>query len=296
MNPESRTNEIDNAVTTFVLVAFCLSGILSLIVGLTGGYRSPLIGLQFLAMGIPALAAVIVRPWFGASRADWRRLPWQYVPLALMILPVVMHIAMLPVIVWYEGSLPWQEWLTPQADGLIHSSEERAWGVMTAGGLLRRVAMNAVVGVTIVSALAVFEEVGWRAWLLPRLLQRMSAARAVVLTSVIWAVWHVPLQLSGVQHIDGVSPVMLAVTMPMGIFATGLVIGWLWLRTESIWIVSIAHGALNNWGQYALKYMRFVAAPDSVVAAAGFIAVLTVGTLLLSRYSDQSKRQAIAGV
>lgn len=212
-----------------------------------------------------------------------------------MLLPVVMHLAMLPVIVMFEGRLPWQDWLLPQADGLIHSSEERACGVMTAGGLLRRVALNAVVGVAIVSALAVFEEVAWRRWVLPRLLQRMSASRAVVLTSVIWAAWYIPLQLSGVQHIEGVSPAMLAVTMPMGIFATGLVIGWLWLRTESIWIVSIAPGALNNCGQYALKYMRFVAAPDSVVAAAGFLAVLTVGTELLWRHSVQSKREVMAG-
>lgn len=295
-HPEFRPNAIDDPVTTFALVAFCLSVSLALIVGLTGGYRSPLIGLQFLAMGIPALAVAIVRPWYGPSLADWRRLPWQYVPLALLLLPVVMHLAMLPVIVAFEGHLPWQDWLVPQADGLIHSSAERAWGVMTTGGLLRRVAVNAVVGVTIVSALAVFEEVGWRAWLLPRLSQRMSAARAVVLTSVIWAAWHVPLQLSGVQHIDGVSPAMLAVTMPVGIFATGLVIGWLWLRTESIWIVSIAHGALNNWGQYVLKYMRFVAAPDSVVAAAGFLAVLTVGTVLLWRHAVESKREGMAGV
>lgn len=246
-------------------------------------------------MAIPALAVVIVRPWFGSSRVDWTRLPWQYVPLALMIFPVVMHLAMLPVIVGYEGGLPWQGWLTPHDDGLIHSPEERAWGVMTTGGLLRRVAINAVVGVTIVSGLAVFEEVGWRAWLLPRLLPQMSAPQAVVVTSVIWAVWHIPLQLSGVQHVDGVSPVMLAVTMPIGIFATGLVIGWLWLQTESIWIVSIAHGALNNWGQYALKYMQFVEAPDSGVAAAATIAILTVGTLLLSRHTDQGTRQAMAG-
>jgi len=48
-----------------------------------------------------------------------------------------------------------------------------------------------------------------------------------------------------------------------------LVIGWLWLKTESIWIVSLAHGALNNWGQYAFKYMQFVQAPDLIVVSAG---------------------------
>jgi hypothetical protein len=54
------------------------------------------------------------------------------------------------------------------------------------------------------------------------MLARMDARRAVVVTAVIWAFWHVPLELSGIQHIDGVAPVGLALGMPLGIFATGL--------------------------------------------------------------------------
>lgn len=32
-------------------------------------------------------------------------------------------------------------------------------------------------------------------------------------------------------------------------------IGRLWVRTESLWIAALTHGALNNWGQYAFKFM-----------------------------------------
>jgi len=139
------------------------------------------------------------------------------------------------------------------------------------------------VGIIMGSILSFFEEVGWRAWLLPRLADRMGARRAVVATAIIWALWHIPFQLSGIQHIDGVSPVNLALTLPFGIFAAGLVIGWLWVKTESIWVVTLAHGALNSWGQYAFKYMQFVRAPDSIVGGAGGLAVLVLGTLLLAR-------------
>lgn len=269
-------------IATFVAVAYSLSASLSLIVGLTGGYRSPFIGLQFLSMFIPAVAVLAVRPVMGgAVTIDWHRLPWRYVAVALLLLPVVMHAAMLPVAAIYEGRLPWQEWLTPQADGLLHSSTERGWGVMTPTGLAGRVVLNATVGVMIVSIMAIFEEIGWRAWLLPRLHARMGARRAVFITSAVWAAWHIPFQLSGVQHVDGVSPVMLALTLPVGTLGAGLVIGWLWLKTESIWIVSLAHGALNNWGQYAFKYMQFVQAPELVVVGAGSLAVLIVGAFLL---------------
>jgi membrane protease YdiL (CAAX protease family) len=212
-------------------------------------------------------------------------------PLALLLLPVVIHAAVLPVTAAYEGRLPWEDWLTPQSDGLYHTPAQRGWGALTFGGLVGRIFINAVVGVTIVSILAFFEEVGWRAWLLPRLVERMGSRLAVVVTSVIWAVWHVPFGLSGIQHIDGVSTVALALTLPFWIFAVGLVIGWLWLKTESIWIVSLAHVALNNWGQYALKYLQFVRAPDSVVGGAGALAVLILGTLLLTRGLIPAGRQ-----
>jgi hypothetical protein len=61
------------------------------------------------------------------------------------------------------------------------------------------------------------------------------------------------------------------------------VIGWLWIRTESIWIVAIAHGALNNWGQYAFKFMRDVATPDpALLLVAGFLGLLIVGSCLVA--------------
>jgi membrane protease YdiL (CAAX protease family) len=279
---ETERRDSVSLIVAFVAVAYGLSVALSLAIGLTGGASSPLIGLQFLPTFMPALAVLSVRSRVGGDLdIDWHRLPWRYVPIALFLLPVVMHAAMLPVIVTYEGKLPWEDWLTPQAGGLFHSPAERGWGVLTPSALAGRIALNAITGLVVVSTLTFFEEIGWRGWLLPRLMDHIGARRAVVVTSAIWACWHIPFQLSGIQHIDGVSPLMLALTLPFGIFATGLVIGWLWLRTESIWIVSLAHGALNNWGQYALKYMEFVKTPDSVVGTAGLLATLATGIALL---------------
>jgi membrane protease YdiL (CAAX protease family) len=136
-----------------------------------------------------------------------------------------------------------------------------------------------------VSFLVFFEEVGWRAWLLPRLVNRMDARRAVVLTAIVWAFWHIPFELSGILHIGGVSPLKLAVTIPFGTMAGGLILGWLWLRTESIWLVAIAHGALNNWGQYVFKYMKESATPDAdlLLLSAGSLALVAVGVFLLWR-------------
>jgi len=273
-------------ILLFIATAFGLSIALSVAVGLTGGHDSALIGLAYLSMFVPAIAVLVVRAvTHEAPRIFWDSFPLRYLPVALFLIPGVMHATMLPLMGILQGGVHWQDWLTPQADGLYHTPDSRGWGTLTIQGLAAHIVLNAVVGLAIVTILAFFEEIGWRAWLLPRLADRIGARSAVVVTSIIWALWHVPFQLSGIQHIDGVSPKTLALTMPLGTTAAGLILGWLWLRTESIWLVAIAHGASNNWGQYAFKYVKDSGAPerDIVVLCVGSLALLVTGVLLLSR-------------
>jgi len=281
-------------IFVYVASAYALSIALSLVVGLTGGYHSALIGLAYLSMFLPAVAVLIVSSVMNdAPRVRWDYLPLRYLPVALFVIPGVLHAVMLPLMAILQGGVQWQDWLTPQPDGLYHTPVSRGWGALTIQGLAAHIVLNAVVGLAIVSLLAVFEEIGWRAWLLPRLVDRIGARRGVVVTSIIWALWHVPFQLSGIQHIDGVSPRTLALTIPVGTMAAGLILGWLWLRTKSIWLVAIAHGASNNWGQYAFKYMKDSGAPDKDIEVlwVGSLALLACGAVLLWR-GVESRPQA----
>lgn len=52
---------MNRAIILFIATAYALSIALSLVVGLTGGYQSPLIGLGIISMFLPAIAAVVVR-------------------------------------------------------------------------------------------------------------------------------------------------------------------------------------------------------------------------------------------
>jgi membrane protease YdiL (CAAX protease family) len=274
------------AILVFVATAYALSIALSLIVGLTGGYQSPLIGLKYLSMILPAIAVLVVSSSMQeAPRVNWDLFPLSYLPAALFLIPGVVHAVALPCLLAVEGRLPWEDWLTPAPDGLFHTPAPPGWGILTTQGLMAHLLLNAVVGLVVASFLSFFEEIGWRAWLLPRLQDRMDARLAVVVTSIIWALWHIPFMLSGIQHIDGMSPLHLVFTLPFGILIAGLIFGWLWLRTGSIWLVSIAHGSLNAWGQYAFKYMQDTRVPgaDARAVSAGFLALLMVGIVLLGR-------------
>jgi hypothetical protein len=61
-------------------------------------------------------------------------------------------------------------------------------------------------------------------------------------------------------------------------------------------VYPLAHGALNNWGQYAFKFMQDFTVPSPAsVQATGFFALYLVGAVLLafgaSRFGRHSLQQ-----
>jgi membrane protease YdiL (CAAX protease family) len=108
--------------------------------------------------------------------------------------------------------------------------------------------VNAIV--TIITFAAV-EEIAWRGYLLPRLLH-LGRNRALAITGLVHAVWHLPLVLlTSLYHSDG----NLLIILPLfigTIIAAGFVYGDLRIATGSIWPASIAHGVHNaSWGALA---------------------------------------------
>jgi membrane protease YdiL (CAAX protease family) len=191
-------------------------------------------------MFIPTFAVLVVVFVTGAKPArGWDRFSLRYVPVALLLMPVVMHAVMLPVAAALWGGLPLASWLTPEPDGLYHTSAARGWGVFTPAGLVARIATNLVVGLAANSTLAFFEEVGWRGWMLPHLMDRMTVRRAVVASAVIWAFWHTPFAIGGIHHLPGIPALLIVLILPILIIGEGLVIGWLWVRSESLWLAAL---------------------------------------------------------
>lgn len=191
-------------ILAYTGIAYGSSVALSLIVGLTGGHDSRFLALGYLSMFLPAIAVSIV--YLISKEAPVVSpgpFPWRYLPATLFLMPCVLHLAMLPAMAFINGGLPWQEWLKPQSDGLYHTPSSRGWGVLTMQALILRIVFNALIGLAVVSLMAFFEELGWRAWLLPRLKERLGARLAIIVVAIVWALWHVPFQLSGIQHIDG---------------------------------------------------------------------------------------------
>ena len=103
------------------------------------------------------------------------------------------------------------------------------------------------------------------------------------MSALIWALWHIPYALSGILHVENISPLELAVVHSLGTFGAGLLLAFLWFKTESLLLVSVAHGAFNNWGQYAFKFMKTSGEHDLLLLVLVAMAGLAVGAGALVR-------------
>jgi membrane protease YdiL (CAAX protease family) len=86
------------------------------------------------------------------------------------------------------------------------------------------------------------EELAWRGYALPRLLERSGAIVASLILGVIWATWHLPLIWttgSAIEH----QPVWL---LYADLGAKALIFTWVFLRTRgSVLIAALLHGSTN---------------------------------------------------
>ena len=150
-------------------------------------------------------------------------------------------------------------WLLPPAVGVV------AYGIAWAAGLARfeaqllpqlglasfapplRFAILLGLTLTLVSFLSLFsaagEEIGWRGYLLTRLLEA-EVPRPVLVSGLVWALWHVPLIVSG-QYAAGPNRFLSAATFVVTVVGIGFTMAYLRLSTGSVWPAVALHGVWN---------------------------------------------------
>jgi membrane protease YdiL (CAAX protease family) len=87
------------------------------------------------------------------------------------------------------------------------------------------------------------EEIGWRGYMLTRLIDSGVPA-PIFVSGLVWALWHTPLILSG-QYASGPRPTLSAALFVGDVIGVGYVFGWLRLSCGSIWPCIWAHGVWN---------------------------------------------------
>jgi uncharacterized protein len=131
---------------------------------------------------------------------------------------------------------------------LMQQSGKRLPSFLTPGTIMLIQTIGALTIAPIINCIfALGEELGWRGFLLPRLIQAgMSQWKALFLSGTIWGIWHAPVIVQGLNYPE--HPILGVLLMIVFCTLLGVIFGWLQLAGGSVWAPTLAHGTLNAVG------------------------------------------------
>ncbi len=111
------------------------------------------------------------------------------------------------------------------------------------------------------------EELGWRAYLLPKLADLYGRRRAILFSGLIWGLWHAPMIAMG--HNYGVTywgyPVTGILTMVVFCLAAGSFEAYLTFRTNSVWPAAMTHSGINALAAAPTLFLALDAQPNPLL-------------------------------
>ena len=222
LSPLERRRTARRGLVIFFALVVVLSGGLEAYIWLNPATFGTLV---LALMWSPALASVIARLVLREGFSDvsfrlgglrtWR---WYVVGLAVpLVVGVVAYGA-----AWLTGLVDFEGDVTTVLRGLAYAATVTTLlGVISATG----------------------EEIGWRGYMLTRLIDA-GVPRPVLVSGLIWAVWHLPLIFAGL-YASGSNPALSAVLFIASVTSISFIFARMRLETGSVWPVVYAHAAWN---------------------------------------------------
>lgn len=263
-------------VASFLLITFSLTYLIEGVLALNG-FRwegvPPILGQYVIAgvMWVPALATVITikfitREGFGITNLRFG----SFKPYLFSGLIIPLAFAVIYGVTWLLG-LGQPDWNLNALRELMTSSGADVSTMPPASTLLVVLFISSLfLGPTINGIFGFGEELGWRGYLLPKLMP-LGKARAYLTLGIIWGLWHAPLVLMGFNY-PGYPYLgvvwMCALTTALGIFLNEMT-----LRYKSSILAGSIHGAFNGQG-YGIWRQLFPAVNPLLGGMTGIIGTL----------------------
>ena len=127
------------------------------------------------------------------------------------------------------------------------------------------------------------EEFGWRGYLLPRLAERYTPHKAVLMHSVIWWVWHLPFVLylgwndTTVSANSWISCAVVTAVSFIPAVLHGVIFAMFWLSSASLGVAVFYHAAFDEVRDGIEKSVGF----NALVEPWQMVVISVVGMLLL---------------
>lgn len=114
--------------------------------------------------------------------------------------------------------------------------------------VLSDITPSLILGVFLGLITALGEELGWRGYMLPALIERIGKKKSLLITSLFWTAWHLPLLIWG-GYMEGAQLWYKVPAFILCIIPIGIMIGILTIKSKSVWPVAFLHAAHNNYDQ-----------------------------------------------
>ena len=125
------------------------------------------------------------------------------------------------------------------------------------------------------------EEWGWRGYLVPKLSEKFSTIPMLLISGVIWGLWHAPLTIVGHNYGVGYAGFPFTGILAMCLFCIvmGTFLSYVTMKTKSCIPAILGHGAINGFAAIGMYFTKdggnaFVGpTPTGVVGMIPFIVV-----------------------
>lgn len=88
------------------------------------------------------------------------------------------------------------------------------------------------------------EEYGWRYYLQPILQKKFGLKKGVLILGVVWGLWHLPLDFF--YYVTPEYGLPMTVNQIINCVTLGIFLGFVYMKTENIWVPTIIHFLNNN--------------------------------------------------
>ena len=234
------------SVGLFLLITLVLSTICYYI-RIKGGDAAA--GMTSILMFCPAAAAFIVRARYYPKEKilGWNRCEFKYILLSIII----------PII--YLGLSYGPYWIfKPTAfTGKAYSDSVVTLLLLIPSAILP----------------AAGEEIGWRGFLLPRMAQLWNVKVSIILSGLIWAVWHFPLMIAGVYN-SGTSVWYQLPMFVIEVIAMTAIMAYFRFKSKSVWPAIIFHASHNYFDQLIFGPLTKASKQAYFVGETGFVTAI----------------------
>jgi membrane protease YdiL (CAAX protease family) len=207
-------------VAVFIGLTFFITFPVAFLLSMVLGHKNAVLNYipQVVGPYGPALSALIITGFTLGSTG--------VIQLLGKLKPIVKHI-------WWYVLLP--------ITGIVITSLAFIAGGVPAGEIVKIITKNpgplAFMFLVVTLKVGIGEELGWRGWLLPKLIRDQKPIKATLFIFVVWAVWHVPWFFNTWQFL---------IPLLVLIFSLAIILTWLWHKVNGdILLIAIAHASVD---------------------------------------------------